>query len=88
MKLKAKLTVGIGFLFIVILVFGILGIVSISKLSSVADIILKNNYETLVYNNNMLKALDEMPDAKQAFIDFKTNLEKQEKNIYNCKIII
>ena len=81
MKLKAKLTVGIGFLFIVILVFGILGIVSISKLSSDADKILKNNYETLVYNNNMLKALDEMPDAKQAFIDFKTNLEKQEKNI-------
>ncbi len=81
MKLKAKLTVGIGFLFIVILVFGILGIVSISKLSNDADKILKNNYETLVYNNNMLKSLDELPDNKQAFTDFETNLQNQEKNI-------
>ena len=81
MKLKAKLTVGIGFLFIVILVFGILGIVSISKLSNDADKILKNNYETLVYNNNMLKALDELPNSQQAYADFETNLENQEKNI-------
>ena len=81
MKLKAKLTLGIGFLFIVILVFGILGIVSISKLSNDADKILKNNYETLVYNNNMLKSLDELPDNKQAFTDFETNLQNQEKNI-------
>jgi len=81
MKLKAKLTVGIGFLFIVILVFGILGIVSISKLSNDADKILKNNYETLVYSNNMLKALDELRDNKKAFSDFEVNLENQEKNI-------
>ncbi len=81
MKLKAKLTVGIGFLFIVILVFGILGIVSISKLSSDANNILKNNYETLVYDNNMLKDLDELSVNKQAFSDFEINLAKQENNI-------
>ena len=81
MKLKAKLTIGIGFLFVVILVFGILGIVSINKLSNDADNILKNNHETLVYNNNMLKALDEMPDNKHAFSDFELNLNKQERNI-------
>ena len=81
MKLKAKLTLGIGFLFVVILVFGILGIVSISKLSSDADKILKNNYKTLVYNNNMLKALDELPKNKKAFVEFEINLNHQEENI-------
>ncbi|MBC7651129.1 MAG: HAMP domain-containing protein [Deinococcales bacterium] len=81
MKLKTKLTIGIGFLFIVILVFGILGIASINRLSSDADKILKNNYETLVYNNNMLKALDELPYSQIALNDFEKNLEKQEKNI-------
>ncbi|MFP5039730.1 ATP-binding protein [Parasediminibacterium sp. JCM 36343] len=81
MKLKTKLTVGIGFLFIVILVFGILGIVSINRLSIDADKILKNNYETLVYDNNMLRALDELPENKKAFADFEANLTKQEKNI-------
>ncbi len=81
MKLKTKLTIGIGFLFIVILVFGILGIVSINKLSSDAKKILTNNYETLVYNNNMLKALDELPGSKTAVYEFEKNLAKQEKNI-------
>ncbi len=81
MKLKAKLTLGIGFLFLVILVFGILGIVSISRLSIDADKILKNNYETLVYDNNMLKALDELPGNQKAFNYFESNLKKQENNI-------
>lgn len=81
MKLKTKLTLGIGFLFIIIVIFGVLGIVSIYKLSNNADKILTNNYETLVYNNNMLKALDELPHHKNAIADFETNLAKQEKNI-------
>jgi len=81
MKLKAKLMVGIGFLFIVILVFGILGIVSINRLSNDADNILKNNYETLVYDNNMLKDLDDLAADKLAFTDFEANLIKQENNI-------
>ncbi len=81
MKLKAKLTVGIGFLFIVILVFGILGITSIYKLRNDTDKVLTNNYETLVYNNNMLKSLDELPNNKIAYQDFEKNLLLQEKNI-------
>ncbi len=81
MKLKTKLTVGIGFLFIVILIFGILGIASIHKLSNDTNKILTNNYETLVYNNNMLKALEELPGNKTAYYEFENNLAKQEKNI-------
>ena len=81
MKLKAKLTVGIGFLFLVILVFGIIGFVAINRLRIDADKILKNNYETLVYDNNMLKALDELPANKQAIPFFEAYLVKQENNI-------
>jgi PAS domain S-box-containing protein len=81
MKLKTKLTVGIGFLFIVILVFGILGIASIYKLNNDTNKILTNNYETLVYNNNMLKALEDLPSNKIAYTEFEKNLANQEKNI-------
>jgi PAS domain S-box-containing protein len=81
MKLKTKLWLALGFLFLVILSFGISGIFFTKKLSSDADKILSNNYETLVYDNNMLKTLDVVPTDKGALNEFEENLEKQEKNI-------
>ncbi len=81
LRLKTKLIFGLGFLFIVILLFGILGIFYINRLSSDTNNIIKNNYETLVYNNNMLKALEELPQNKKAVNDFDNNLKKQENNI-------
>jgi PAS domain S-box-containing protein len=81
MRLKTKLTLGIGFLFLVIMVFGILGILSIHRLKNDADRVLKNNYETLVYNNNMLKALEHLPSDSLAFRLFESNLVLQENNL-------
>ena len=81
MRLKTKLTLGIGFLFLVIVVFGVFGIISIYRLKSDADKVLKNNYETLVYNNNMLKALEHLRADSLAFRLFENNLQLQEKNI-------
>jgi PAS domain S-box-containing protein len=81
MRLKTKLWMAMGFLFLVILCFGISGIFYIKKLSTDADKILKNNYETLVYDNNMLKNLDALSHDKAAVKEFEDNLEKQEKNI-------
>ncbi len=81
LRLKTKLIFGLGFLFIVILLFGILGIFYVNKLSGDTNNIIKNNYETLVYNNNMLKALEELPQNKKALDDFESNLKKQENNI-------
>lgn len=72
---------GIGFLFLVIVVFGIFGIVSISKLKREAHRVLNNNYETLVYNNNMLKAMDSFPRYPSAYTFFEYNLRLQEGNI-------
>jgi len=81
MKLKAKLTLGLGFLFVVILAFGILGIFYINKLSNDAGVILKDNYNTLQYCNNMLKALEELPADNSALKVFEKNLSLQKKNI-------
>lgn len=81
MRLKTKLSAGLIFLFTVILVFGILGIVSINRLSLEANQVLQNNHESIVYSNNMLKALDNIKIQKDAVRIFEENLSKQEKNI-------
>lgn len=81
MRLKTKLIIGLGFLFIVILVFGILSIASINRLKDSAEQILQNNYETLVYDNNMLEALNRLPADASAWRVFEDNLRKQEANV-------
>jgi len=81
MKLKTKLWLALGFLFLVILSFGISSILFIRELSTDTDRILKNNYETLVFDNNMLKNLDALPGDKGAETEFEENLQKQERNI-------
>jgi two-component system, NtrC family, sensor histidine kinase KinB len=63
MVLKTKLSLGIGFLFVII--FALAGFCSyyIQKLSRESDNILKDNYHSLVYAKNMLQALDDMNTA-------------------------
>ena len=80
-RLKTKLTLGLSFLFIVILSFGILGIFYINRLSNDAKLILKDNHITLKYCNNMLIALEELPADSAALKSFEQNLALQEKNI-------
>jgi PAS domain S-box-containing protein len=81
MRLKTKLSLALGFLFLVILTFCVLSIFYINKLSNNEDRILKNNFETLVYCGNMLKELDQLPQNTQAYKLFEDNLNKQENNI-------
>ncbi|HMG82128.1 MAG TPA: ATP-binding protein [Ferruginibacter sp.] len=81
MRLKTKLSLALGFLFLVILTFCILSIFYINKLSDNEDRILKNNFETLVYCGNMLKELDQLPQNTDAYKLFEDNLNKQENNI-------
>src|SRR3982750_1869851 len=80
-KLKTKLTAGLVFLFGVILIFGILGIININLLSRDADLILKDNYKSILYCNNMLKALQDVGLHKDAMDKFEENLKNQEVNI-------
>lgn len=80
-RLKTKLSIGLVFLFTVILLFGILGLFYINRLSNDASLVLKNNHESLVYCNNMLKALESIRQKKDAVALFNENLKKQEGNI-------
>lgn len=81
LKLKTKLSIGLIFLFVVILLFGILGILSINRVGSDTALVLKNNHESLLYCNNMLKALESIKIRKDAVQLFEENLVKQENNI-------
>jgi signal transduction histidine kinase len=80
-KLKTKLGLGLSFLFIVILTFGILAIFYINRLSNDTEKVLKNNHESLVYCTNMLKSLEDIPQKKEAIQLFDYNLARQEANI-------
>jgi len=81
MKLKTKLSIGLLFLFIVILLFGVLGIFSINRLASDADTVLKNNHESLLYCNKMFSALETIKIRKDAMAVFEENLALQENNV-------
>jgi hypothetical protein len=60
MTLRAKLTVGLAFLFLII--FALVGFCSycIGRLGQESDSILKDNYASLVYARNMVSALEDM----------------------------
>ncbi|MGE5431964.1 MAG: ATP-binding protein [Syntrophomonadaceae bacterium] len=57
-KLKTKILLLLSFIFVIILVLGIMGSQFISILSRVSGEIIKDNYKSIEYTDNMLKALD------------------------------
>jgi PAS domain S-box-containing protein len=81
MRLKTKLTISLIFLFFVIVLFGVLGIFYLNKLGDDVQLIIKNNHESLVYCNNMLRALENIKIRKDAVQEFSENLQKQQNNI-------
>ena len=60
MILKTKLTLGLGFLFLII--FTLAGFCSyyVGRSGLESDNILKNNYKSIVYSKNMISGLDDM----------------------------
>jgi len=64
MSLRSKLTVGLGFLFVIIFGLTIYSSYQIQQLSKEADAILKDNYDSLVYCKNMLLALDDISSTE------------------------
>lgn len=81
MRLKTKLTLGIGVLFTLIVVMVVLSSVYIHKLSNETKSILLANYNTLEYSRKMLMALDESNQDKRALVNFEFNLNAQLNNI-------
>ena len=58
MNIKTKLRLGFGFLFLVVISFGSISLYHINQISERSKVILKDNYKSLIYVNEMLTALD------------------------------
>ncbi len=81
MKTKAKLTLGVGLLFLLIILLAVLGTVYINAINKDTQNILVANYNTLDYSRNMLIALDENIASPESLKKFAENLKKQQNNI-------
>jgi NtrC-family two-component system sensor histidine kinase KinB len=82
MKLKTKLTLGVGLLFFLIVLLSVIGSVYINKLKSDTEKILIANYNSIEFSKNMLLALDKISsDSAVAIKDFRKNSMLQEKNL-------
>ncbi len=81
MKIKTKLTLGVGLLFILIILLALVGARYINALKNDTENILVANYNTLEYSRNMLMALDEIPGNGDAIQKIQFNLDKQQQNI-------
>ena len=79
MKIKTKLTLSVGLLFLMIILLSAVGALYINALKKDTENILVANYNSLEYSKNMLLALEE--NTIKALSEFKVNLEKQEKNL-------
>ncbi|MFH6971942.1 HAMP domain-containing sensor histidine kinase [Flavobacterium petrolei] len=82
MKIKTKLNLGVGLLFLMIIILSLVAAFYIFSIKKDTDNILKANYNTLEYSRNMLLSLDEINgNEEKAIIIFETNIAKQIANI-------
>jgi two-component system, NtrC family, sensor histidine kinase KinB len=83
MKVKNKLRLGFGFLFVVVIAFGVAALYSINRISNSAEAILKDNYKSLDYVRGMRAIIDDnaFPLRKQQAAAFNNLLTQEEQNI-------
>lgn len=81
MKIKTKLNIGVGLLFVMILLLAVISGWYINQLKKETGNILEANYNTLEYSRNMLLALEEINSDSLAFGVFEKHLSKQQKNV-------
>lgn len=81
MKIKTKLTLGVGLLFLMIVMLSVISAIYIHQQKSDTEKILTANYNSLEYSKNMMLALDRISlDSTQNQV-FKKNLALESKNI-------
>ena len=79
MKIKTKITLGVGLLFILILLLGLVGGIYINALKADTENILVANYNTLDYARKMLVEMD--LSNEKSLENFEENLVAQEHTI-------
>ena len=81
MNIKTKISLGLFFLFTVILIVGGISIYYLNEISDDAKNIIKANYESIEYMQGMTAALDSLPHDSSAMHRLKKNLKAQESNV-------
>ena len=81
MRIKAKLTVGVGALFLLILALAIVSGWYVNQLKKDTNNILVANYNTLQYARNMLLSLENVRSDKSAVDTCQKNLDLQKQNV-------
>lgn len=82
MRIKTKLNLGVGLLFLLIIILSLVSAYSVFSIKKDTENILKANYNTLEYSRNMLLSLDQMTiDKEKATETFRENLQKQIQNV-------
>ncbi len=79
MNIKTKLTLGVGLLFILIVLLCLVGASKINALKNDTKNILVANYNSLEYCRNMISSLEDLSD--KALHNFERNLQLQEANL-------
>jgi PAS domain S-box-containing protein len=81
MKIKTKLTLGVGLLFLMIVLLSVVSAINIYKQKSDTEKILIANYNSLEYSKNMMLALDKISEDSTQTEIFKNNLVLEGKNL-------
>jgi NtrC-family two-component system sensor histidine kinase KinB len=83
MKIKTKLRLGFGFLFIIVLSFGLIALFYLNELSDKSKVILKDNYKSLKYVAAMRNVIDQnqFPLNQSQQATFTENLKNEGLNI-------
>lgn len=82
MRIKTKISLGVIFLFAVILTVGGLGLYYLSRLAGDSNNILKDNYESLEFTKSIIKNCDSLSiDSLKAMKAMERDLQLQEQNV-------
>ncbi|MFI5237616.1 MAG: HAMP domain-containing protein, partial [Ignavibacteriales bacterium] len=92
-KLKSKITLGVLFLFLVIVLLSLLGILFTNKLAGETKGTIVNNYTSVEYSFQMLKSIEDMYSLQLNQVEFRkfddsvvTSSIQNEKNIFEKKL--
>ena len=81
MNIKTKISLGLFFLFAVILIIGGISIYYLREISDDAKNIIKANYESIEYMQEMTASLDSLQKDSTSLQRLKKNLKAQEGNV-------
>lgn len=83
MKIKTKIQLGFGFLFLVVILFGAISLYNLNRISVSSKVILKDNYESMKFVRAMRTILDnqERPLSSAAVAALSAQLRMEAGNI-------